>query len=109
MKKTFKLHIEGKNSDRVLESIKHQVNKYIKRERRKQLPPHVDYWDFNCRFGVVEAEAEVVHLAEIRKKMDEVSRSGGDSFYVEILATPGIRKRHPAGHVPARFSEDDDE
>ncbi|HWV15800.1 MAG TPA: DUF6172 family protein, partial [Cellvibrio sp.] len=105
MKKTFKLHLEGKNSDRVLEAIKHQVNKYIKRERRKQLPSGVDYWDFNCRFGVVEAEAEVVHLAEIRKKMDEVARNGGDSFYVEILAAPGIRSRQSTGYTPGRFSE----
>lgn len=91
MKKTFKLHIEGKNSDRVLDAIKHQVKKYVRRERGKPLPPAVDYWDFACRFGLSEATADVVHLNDINKKMDEVARNGGEEFYVEILATHGIR------------------
>lgn len=91
MKKTFKLHIEGKNSDRVMDAIKHQVKKYVRRERAKQLPPEVDYWDFACKFGLSEATAEDVHLNDINKKMDEVARDGGSEFYVEILATHGIR------------------
>ena len=95
MKKTFKLHIEGKNSDRILEGIKHEVRKYLKRERRKTLPSGVDYWDFDCKFGVTEAEAEKVHLAEVIKKMDEVSVAGGDGFYVEIIAAHGVRLKRP--------------
>jgi hypothetical protein len=31
MKKTFKLHVEGKNNDRVLDAIKHEIRKYVKR------------------------------------------------------------------------------
>ena len=92
MKKTFKLHIEGKNPDRVLEAIKHEVRKYVKRERGKTLPKGVDYWAFDCKFGATEATAEVVRLAEITKKMDEHVSAGGESFYVEILAAHGIRK-----------------
>lgn len=99
MKKTFKLHIEGKNSDRVLEAIKHEVRKYLKRERRKVLPAGVDYWDFDCKFGVTEAEAERVHLAEIIKKMDEVAIAGGEGFYVEILAAHGIRQKRPPNYT----------
>jgi hypothetical protein len=100
MKKTFKLHVEGKNSDRLLEAIKHEVRKYLKRERRKTLPAGVDYWDFNCKFGLTESSAQEVHLAEIIKKMDEVSRSGGDGFYVEILAAHGVRQRRPSFAEP---------
>ena len=99
MKKTFKLHIEGKNSDRVLEAIKHEVRKYLKRERRKVLPAGVDYWDFDCKFGVTEAEAERVHLAEIIKKMDAVAIAGGEGFYVEILAAHGIRQKRPPNYT----------
>lgn len=99
MKKTFKLHIEGKNSDRILEGIKHEVRKYLKRERRKPLPAGVDYWDFDCKFGLTEATAEDVHLAEIIKKMDEVSQAGGEGFYVEILAAHGVRLKRPASYV----------
>lgn len=92
MKKTFKLHIEGKHPDRLLEAIKHEVRKYVKRERRKALPQGADFWAFDCKFGVTAEEAEVVRLGEITKKMDEVAVAGGDSFYVEILAAPGVRK-----------------
>lgn len=91
MKKTFKLHIEGKNSDRVLEAIKNEVRKYMRRERGKSLPEGADYWDFDCRFGVTEASAEVVHMAEITRKMSEVARDGAEAFYVEILARPATR------------------
>lgn len=92
MKKTFKLQIEGKNPDRVLEAIKHEVRKYVKRERGKTLPKGVDYWAFDCKFGATEETAEVVRLAEITQKMDEVASAGGESFYVEIIAAHGIRK-----------------
>ena len=105
MKKTFKLHIEGKNNDRVLEAVKHEVRKYVKRERRKTLPKGVDYWAFDCKFGVTSEVAEVVRLGELTKKMDEVAVAGGDSFYVEILAAHGIRKPREEGDD----SIDDDE
>jgi len=99
MKKTFKLHIEGKNSDRVLDAIKHEVRKYVKRERNKALPGGVDYWDFDCKFGLTEADAEVVHLAELNKKMDEASLAGSQEFYVEILAAHGVRQKRPSNYI----------
>ena len=34
MKKTFQLHVPGKEDSRVLESIKLEITKYVKRERR---------------------------------------------------------------------------
>lgn len=100
MRKTFKLHIEGKNSDRVLDAIKHEVRKYVKRERNKTLPRGVDYWAFDCKFGPTEAEADVVHLSEITRKMDEVAKAGGEGFYVEILAAYGFRKPREAPPIP---------
>lgn len=92
MKKTFKLQVEGKHPDRLLEAIKHEVRKYVKRERRKTLPAGVDFWAFECKFGVTAEQAEALRLGEITKKMDEVATAGGDSFYVEIIAVHGIRK-----------------
>lgn len=97
MKKTFKLSIEGKNRDRVLESIKHEVRKYVKRERRRDLPEGVDFWDFDCRFGPTESAAVVAHLATLTGLMDAVEKDGGDQFYVEILASHGRRQPRPAG------------
>lgn len=109
MKKTFKLNIQDKHPDRVLEKTKHEVRKYVKRERRKTLPSGADFWLFDCKFGVTEAAATEVRLSEIISKMDEVKAAGGDSFYVEILAKPGVKK--PRGHLAQDqelLDEDDD-
>ena len=40
MKKTFKLNVEGKHPDRVLEAVKHEIRKYVKRQRRVPLPTY---------------------------------------------------------------------
>ena len=65
VKKTFQLNIEGKNRDRLLEASKHDIRKYVKRERSRALPEGVDYWDFDCKFGADEASAEPVHFATL--------------------------------------------
>lgn len=96
MKKTFQLSIEGKNRDRVVEAVKHEIRKYIKRERRRDVPAGADYWDFDCKFGLTPDAAEVVHLASLTGLIDGVAREGGNQFYVEILAKPGHRKERPA-------------
>ncbi len=96
MKKTFKLDIEGKNRDRVLEAIKNEVRKYVKRERRRELPEGVDFWDFDCRFGATEEQAVVAHLATLTGLMDGIAKEGGSQFYVEILASHGHRQQRPA-------------
>ena len=97
MKKTFQLAIEGKNRDRVLDAVKHEIRKYIKRERRRVLPEGVDYWDFDCKFGLAQETAEVVHLATITDLIDGVAKEMGEKFYIEILVKPGHRKARPAG------------
>jgi hypothetical protein len=101
MKKTFQLNVEGKNRDRVLDAVKHEIRKYVKRERRRDVPAGADYWDFDCKFGVTPeaaepVHAEPVHLNSIIGLVDGVAKEGGDSFYVEILARPGHRKAMPA-------------
>jgi hypothetical protein len=37
MKKTYPLNTEGKNRDRLLDAIKHDIRKYVARQRR--VPP----------------------------------------------------------------------
>ena len=96
MKKTFKLNIDGKHPDRVLEAVKHEIRKYVKRQRRVPLPEGVDFWDFDCRFGVTEGTAEAVHFATITALIDAVAKVKGDSFYLELLAKNGVRKARDA-------------
>jgi hypothetical protein len=97
VKKTFKLNIEGKNRDRVLEATKHEIRKYVKRQRRVPLPEGVDFWDFDCRFGTAEENAVVIHFATITEMIDAVANEGGEQFYLEMLAKTGHRTARPAG------------
>lgn len=92
MKKTFDLTHPKVKYDRLIDGVKHDVKKYIKRERNKQLSEDADYWDFDCKFGNTEAEAEVVHLKEINKHIDKVASSKLTSFYLEIIAKEGFRQ-----------------
>jgi Family of unknown function (DUF6172) len=97
MKKTFAFAQEGKHPDRVLDAIKHDIRKYIKRERSRALPAGVDFWDFDCRVGATEPESAVAHVAELNGLVDTVAHVGGAGVYVEILAKPGHRKARVAG------------
>ena len=107
MRKTFQLQVEGKHPDRLLEAIKHEIRKYIKRERRRVLPEGADFWDFDCKFGTEAENAEVVHLSAITGLIDGVVKEAGKQFYVEILAKPGQRKARPAGEAaPLTDAED---
>ena len=96
MKKTFQLHVEGKHPDRLLEASKHEVRKYVARQRRAILPEGVDYWDFACRFGDTEADAKPVHFATLIGLMDAAAKAGASSFFVDILGQHGVRKAKPA-------------
>lgn len=96
MKKTFSLLHPKKTRPRLVESIKHEVRKYIKRERRKSLPDGADYWDFDCKFGDDEASSIVTHISEIDKQITAAESKPLDSFYIEILAKPGYRTKKPA-------------
>lgn len=95
MKKTFPLSIEGKNPDRLLDATKHEIRKYIQRERRKDLPKGADFWDFDCRFGLTADSADVIHIATINEHINQAAQAGSASFYLELLAKPGIRKAKP--------------
>jgi hypothetical protein len=96
MKKTFQLQAEGKNPDRLLDAINHEIRKYVKRERRRELPGGADYWDFDCRFGASEAAAQQAHLSTLIGLIDGVAKDGGSQFYIEILARPATRKARTA-------------
>lgn len=95
MKKTFQLQLDGKHPDRVLEAVKHEIRKYIKRERRRALPEGVDFLDFDCKFGATSEAAKVVHLAMLTALIDGVAKAGDAQFYIELVAKPGHRQARP--------------
>lgn len=97
MKKSFPLEVPGHKAPRVIESIKSNVRKYIKRERRKPLPEGVDFCDFACRSGKDADSAVVTHHEQLIAHIDTAAREEWPAIYIEILAKPGYRmKKNPA-------------
>ena len=94
MKKTFPLHAPDNADERVVEAVKFEVRKYLKRERRKTIPEGFDQWDFACKVGPEQAVAEDKPVKEIFAAIDAVAKSGSTQVYIEVLASPG--KRFPA-------------
>lgn len=92
MKKTFKIQIENKNPDRVVESIKNEVRKYIKREKNKKLPEDKDFWFFDCKFGKSKDECEEIPFSLVLKSIDKAANEKYDEFYLEIIARAEVKK-----------------
>ena len=92
MKKTFEINHPKIKPARRVDAIKHEIKKYVKRERNKKLPQDADYWDFDCKFGNTADVADVVHLSELNKNIDSVIAAGATSFYIEILAKTALRQ-----------------
>jgi len=95
MRKTFPLENPPHKRPQVVAAIKNKVRKYLKRERRKDLPEGVDFWDFDCKVGQ-EGPTKVVHVAEIISAIDAASENGWATIHIEILAKPGKRRRKPS-------------
>lgn len=110
MKKTFQLQIEGKHPERLLEAIKHEIRQYMKRERRKTLPSQMDFWDFDCRFGLSEETAEVCHVGAFMDRINEAAAAGAPAFYLELLAKPAQRRfvPRPAAAAAAAAADEPD-
>lgn len=86
MKKTFALTHSKLNEDRLLDSIKYEIKKYLARERRKSLPEGMDYWTFDCRFGASSEVAVKIFTSEIKTQIDAAAAQKLPEFYLEILA-----------------------
>lgn len=91
MKKTFSLTHEKIAPARLIESVKSDVRKYLKRERAKALPKGADFWDFDCRFGADADNSKAVHVAEIDAALNQAEEQKLESCYIEIIAKPGYR------------------
>jgi len=92
MKKIFKLTDEKKHEDRVLEGVKHEIRKYVKREKNKKLPDaKTMYWDFACKIGATPESARSVEFDALIKELDAVKAAGATECYVEILAKATVK------------------
>lgn len=101
MKKTFPLTSPLHQPARVVEQIKADVRKYVKRERKKALPEGVDFWDFDCKVGQGEATPETKHVEEVIPAIDQAAAAEAGAVYIEILAKPGHRVAKEKTDPPA--------
>jgi hypothetical protein len=106
MKKTYPLAVEGRHPDRVLDAVKHDIRRYLKRERRRPLPEGVDFLDFDCRFGRDAQSAQTAELSALIGLVDAAARDGATQVYVELLARPGQRKPRPPRAAGAAATPD---
>ena len=95
MKKTFRLTHPKIKYARLVDTVRRDVKKYVKRERKRELPEDADFWDFDCKFGPTDEQAELVPLADIGKHINTAEEQQLESFYVEILARPANRTDNP--------------
>lgn len=95
MKKIFPLKLPGKADPRVLDAVKHDVRKYVQRERRKALPEGFDRWNFRCKVGPDRDQAADCELDRLAPALDTIANAGSAEAYVEILAEPGHRVQPP--------------
>jgi hypothetical protein len=91
MKKTFPLQAAGKDDARVRDKIRHEINKYVRRCRRKPVPEGFAQWEFACRVGRGAEDAESRSLKEVGGSIDTVAQGGATAVYVEIEAVPAQR------------------
>jgi predicted extracellular nuclease len=87
LKKTFLLTDPKKDPQRVLEAIKSNIKKYIKREKRKELPEGSNFWKIDCKFGLNKEDAKEIRFEDIMKNINEVSEQKSQSFYIELNST----------------------
>lgn len=92
MKKTFKLQEKNKNKDRVVESIKHEIRKYIKREQNKPLPEDKDFWFFDCKFAKGNETPIEIPFSQVIRSVDDAANSDSETFYLEIISKAEKRK-----------------
>ncbi|OPX56918.1 hypothetical protein SAMN02745127_00891 [Oceanospirillum multiglobuliferum] len=109
MKKTFKLSHPKIKYARLIEAAKSEAKKYLKRERNKALPKGADFWDFECKFGVTEQEAQPIHVAEINAQISFVENQAWETFYLEIIAVPAKRTARPIAALDDESEDLDNE
>lgn len=95
MKKTFPLQVPGRDDARVRDKIRHEVNKYLRRSRRKAPAEGFRGWDFTCKVGPSEPAAVPCALKEVASAIDAVAERGATQVYLEIIAVPSRRVPPP--------------
>jgi hypothetical protein len=93
LKKIFELQAANKKPERVSDSIKNELRKYLKRERKKKLPENALFWEFECRFGQTSDTAESLSASELIKALDRAYAADWERCYIEIISKPSSKSK----------------
>lgn len=105
MKKTFKLEHPKIKVPRVVDSVKHDIKKYLKKERKNTLPAGAKYWGFDCKLGASEETAVEVQLPTLSKSIDALVEKNIMTIFVEITAKALEGGGTPAVETPQESPE----
>ncbi len=86
MKKTYKLEHPKIKVARLVDAIKHDIKKHLKKERSNKLPTGTKYWSFDCKLGQTEEAAAVVSQLSLMSSIDEMVERKASTLYVEMTA-----------------------
>jgi len=92
MNKSYNLIEKKRDKDRVVESIKHEIRKYIKREKNKPLPDDVDFWKLECKISKNSDKLASIEFQNLIKTIDILVSEEAESLNIEILSFKGIKK-----------------
>ena len=73
------------------DKIRQEVNRDVRRQRRKPLPEGFERWEFNCRVGLTPETSEVRSLKDVGHAIEAIAVTGATAVYVEILPVPMLR------------------
>ena len=77
---------------RLADSIKHDIKKYLKKERAKVREEGVPFWDFDVVTGSTEASASPIELREINQHIDTAVEREANGIFFRITPKPGKAK-----------------
>ena len=86
MKQTFKLDHPKIKAARIVDSIKHDIKKYLKKERSNPLPKGTKYWSFECKLGQSEETATIIPQTSLMSSIDDMVENTIMTIYIEMTA-----------------------
>ncbi len=95
MRKTFPLHLPDRKDSWVMSSILVTLHKYVKRERRKEFPEGMDWWEFRCRIGANEESAQSCELADMPAAIEAIAQAEHPEVYAEIISVAATKPKRP--------------
>ena len=101
MQKKYALQIAGKNPERLLDAVRHDIKQQFKRLRAKALPSGAEVWRFSCRLGPTGEALAPVSEAELGNAIAQLAQRGASEAHLEIVAEGSMRGKRPAPDTSA--------